>query len=301
MKVVVVDDALPNAMLAERLLSQIDFVEVSVFTHPQEALDWCAAETPDLVILDYLMPDIDGREFLQRFTALEKNRHVPIIVVTADEHQRTLHEMLEAGATDFIRKPVDPVELIARSRNLLRLREYQKELNQTVDRLHVMATTDALTGVANRRHFLERATVEAARSRRFSEPLSIAMLDADHFKGINDAYGHAAGDRVLADLADACRDALRSHDIVGRIGGEEFGICMPQTPLDKAELVCNRLRETIEKHSVRIDAVSIQYTVSIGVAAYRPDQYDAQGVISRADAALYQAKESGRNRVVVAG
>lgn len=299
MKVVVVDDSMPNAMYMEGLAKKIDFVDTILFTDPSEALQWCRAEQPDLILLDFVMPEMNGSEFIRRLLEERDNRNVPIIVITADEERATLHQALEAGATDFIRKPVDPTELIARTRNLLKLRGNQIELAETVQRLHVLATTDMLTETANRRHFLERTEAEMARARRFDEQLSLAMLDADLFKNVNDTYGHAGGDAVLRALARTCRQMLRSHDVVGRLGGEEFAICMPATAKEKAEIVCNRLRIAMEELVVESNAGGIRFTVSIGVAAYDAGADDLERFMSRADEALYAAKDAGRNRVVV--
>ncbi len=300
MKVLIVDDSLPNALLIEDLLRKLDFVYTVVFTDPVKALNWAAVETPDLLVLDYIMPDIDGAEFMQQFLSIEHNEHVPVVVVTIDEKQSTLHDMLDAGATDFIRKPVDEEELLARCRNLLRMRSYQGELQKTVERLHVMATIDSLTGACNRRHFLDRLETELARSKRYGEPLSIAMLDADHFKAVNDAHGHAVGDAVLKALTDACVEMLRRHDIVGRLGGEEFAICMPETTMDKAQIVCDRLRENIAGLNVKSGGASVQFTVSMGVTQFQHEEDTTEAFMSRADAALYRAKDQGRNQVVLA-
>jgi len=299
MKVLIVDDNLPNALLVEDLLRKLDFVYTVVFTDPVKALSWAAVESPDLLILDYLMPDLDGSEFLTRFQAIEQNAHVPVIVVTVDDKKSTLQEMFNAGASDFILKPVDEEELLARCRNLLRLRSYQEELHKTVERLHVMATIDSLTGVCNRRHFLERTETELARAKRFDEPLSIAMIDADYFKSINDKYGHAVGDEVLKALTDACVEMLRRHDIVGRLGGEEFAICMPETTMDKAQIVCDRLRENIAGLVVKARDQSVQFTVSMGVTQFDAGSDSLESFMSRADGALYQAKDGGRNQVVL--
>ena len=299
MKVLIVDDNLPSALLVEDLLRKLDFVYTVVFTDPVKALSWAAVESPDLLILDYLMPDLDGAAFLTRFQAIEQNAHVPVIVVTVDDKKSTLQEMFDAGATDFVIKPVDEEELLARCRNLLRLRSYQDELQKTVERLHVMATIDSLTGVCNRRHFLERAETELARSRRFDEPLSIAMLDADFFKSINDKHGHAVGDEVLRALTNACVEMLRRHDIVGRLGGEEFAICMPETTMDKAQIVCDRLRENIAGLTVKSGDAAVQFTVSMGVTQFSTGSDTLESFMSRADSALYQAKEGGRNQVVL--
>lgn len=299
MKVVIIDDSLPNALLAQSLVQRLDFVETIVFTDPLKALEWCRASQPDLILLDHIMPEMDGAEFLERFFHDEENQTTPVIVITADDARETLHKSLDLGATDFLQKPFDPAELVARTRNILKLRAYQLELAETVERLHILATTDMLTQTANRRHFLERLDAEMSRSRRYNEPLCVGILDADKFKTINDTYGHAGGDDVLRSLSRITKDMLRSHDIVGRLGGEEFALCMPETTVDKGVLVANRVREAIEAMEIPYeDGPPITFTVSIGVTQYDPENDDADTLMGRADKLLYDAKDGGRNRVV---
>lgn len=298
MKVVIVDDSLPNALLAQSLVQRLDFVETEIFTEPTKALEWCRASQPDLILLDHIMPEMDGVTFLERFYQIEENQTVPVIVITADNARETLHNALEKGATDFLQKPFDPAELIARTRNILKLRANQLELAETIERLHVLATTDMLTQTANRRHFLERLDAEMSRSRRFSEPLCVAIMDADKFKNINDTYGHAGGDEVLRSLSRMTKDMLRNHDIVGRLGGEEFALCMPETVLEKGVLVANRVRESIAAMEIPHEGETISFTVSIGITEYDPETDDADILMGRADKLLYDAKETGRNKVV---
>jgi len=298
MKVVIVDDSLPNALLAQSLVQRLDFVETIVFTEPTKALDWCRASQPDLILLDHIMPEMDGVTFMERFFQNEENRTTPVIVITADDQRETLHKALECGATDFLQKPFDPTELIARTRNILKLRANQLELAETIERLHILATTDMLTQTANRRHFLERLDAEMSRSRRFNEPLCVAIMDADKFKNINDTYGHAGGDDVLRSLSAITKKMLRNHDLVGRFGGEEFALCMPETVLDKGVLVANRVREAIADMEIPNEAGPIKFTVSIGITQYDPEKDDADILMNKADALLYDAKNQGRNRVV---
>ncbi len=299
MNVVIVDDVLPNALLIKGLVRRIDNVTAMTFTDPVEALAWCEANRPDLIMLDYTMPRMDGVTFLTRFREVEHLTDVPVVVITAEQGQEALYSALDAGANDFLKKPVDHVELIARTRNMLRLRARQVELSEANEKLYVMATTDALTGVHNRRYFLEKTRHEIGRSRRYKNPLSLAILDADFFKHVNDNYGHAAGDAVLRTLAQRCVDQLRTVDIVGRVGGEEFGLCLPETPVENAYGAIERLRIAVAERPIDFEGTPIQVTVSLGLTGFRADD-DTDIIFRRADTALYDAKAKGRNRVVLA-
>jgi diguanylate cyclase (GGDEF)-like protein len=163
--------------------------------------------------------------------------------------------------------------------------------------LEELSNRDPLTGVANRRHFFERAEAELARSRRFSHELAFLMVDIDRFKGINDHWGHAAGDRVLRDLCAAAEEVLRREDLVGRLGGEEFAVLVPETGLDGAAALAERLRAHVAERKVPAERKAIRYTVSIGVAELAPGEGALEAALERADAALYAAKRAGRDRV----
>ena len=300
MRVIIIDDILPNAMLIKSVLGKIEGVESSIFTDPRDALRACAADEPDLVIVDYLMPDMNGVEFLTEFRADHQIAEVPVLMITAVESRQPLYEMLAAGATDFLKKPVDDAELIARARNMLDLRAHQVELATANARLLELATTDGLTGVANRRHFDAHLERECARARRYHGDLTLAVIDADDFKSINDEHGHAAGDEALKALSRACEGVLRTADFMGRLGGEEFALCLPETDLAGGFTVCERLRRKVEALKIPVRDGQISLTVSIGVACYLGDLEDAGRFYERADAAMYKAKEAGRNRVAAA-
>lgn len=171
---------------------------------------------------------------------------------------------------------------------------------QVEDQLREMATTDSLTGLANRRHFMQTAEQELHRTERYERPISMLMIDADHFKRVNDTYGHDVGDTVLAALANMMRQSARKQDFVARLGGEEFAVLLPETPQDKAMEMAERLRAKIEASHIETSAGTLRITVSIGVATYRKEDGGINRLLKRADDGLYEAKQSGRNRICCA-
>ncbi len=296
-RVAIIDDQLPNALLLKGYARRLEETDVTTFTDPNAALEWCIGNTPDLVMLDYIMPGMDGGEFLRRFRTIEPLRDVPVVVITAEESKETLYEMLKLGANDFLRKPVDDVELLARARNMLQLRARQLELAAANERLYVLATTDALTGLANRRHFLERVSMELDRTHRYGRPLCLAMIDVDHFKMINDTYGHDAGDEVLRHLARIIQANIRRGDVAGRVGGEEYAMLLLETSLKGAEQACRRLLEDVARSVTAVGGNSIHATVSIGITEAGDRTDTVSSVLKRADVGLYAAKRAGRNRI----
>ena len=298
-KLAIIDDVLPNALLIKGIVKRIEGVEATTFTSPVEGLQWCKDQNPDLILLDYHMPELNGLEFLEAARGHDTLVDAPIVVITGEEGKEVLYRALDAGANDFLHKPIDDVELIARSRNMLRLRARQQDLAVANDKLRLLANTDALTGLANRRYFLECYDLEFERARRYRRPLSVAMLDIDHFKRVNDTYGHEAGDGVLRALSKIMLRELRTIDRVGRMGGEEFAICLTETEIGGAKLACERLVAAAAAASVDTGNGRVDFTVSIGVTAITSDFDNPLGILKRADALLYQAKSAGRNCVVV--
>ncbi len=298
-KVVIVDDTRANAILLEGFIKSLPNVAAFTFTRPLEALVWCDDNQPDLVLLDYLMPEIDGVEFLRRFRSLGHLKDVPVIMVTAVESKETLYLALHSGASDFLRKPVDRVELIARARNLLELRTRQQELMAANAQLRKLATTDTLTGLKNRRSFLESVEAELDRSKRYGRPFSVAMIDVDHFNEINDAHGHDIGDVVLQTIAFMCAEEFRTVDQVGRIGGEEFAVLLPELPLEGALTACNRLHARIRRAAIPAAGREFACTISVGITDGAREDDSAVKVMKRAQSALYAAKCGGRDRISV--
>jgi diguanylate cyclase (GGDEF)-like protein len=299
-KVVIVDDTRANGMLLEGFIKSLPSVAAYTFTRPLEALVWCDDHTPDLVLLDYVMPDIDGIEFLRRFRSLPHLRDVPVVMVTATLSKETLYLALHSGATDFLRKPVDRIELTARARNLLDLRLRQKDLEAANARLQMLASTDALTGLKNRRAFLDAVESELERSRRYGRPFAVATIDIDQFNMINEAHGHDVGDEILQAIAFMCAEQFRSVDQIGRIGGEEFGVLLAELPVEGAVTACSRLLSRVSRAPVPAAGREIEFTVSIGITDAGREQDSVIKIMKRAEHALMSAKRNGANRVELA-
>ncbi|MEZ0498188.1 diguanylate cyclase [Sphingomonas sp. IW22] len=287
-RVLIVDDVSVNLALMCALVEGNGLDPVG-FTDPFEALAWCQRERPDLVLLDYAMPGMDGETFVQRLRAFDQGAMIPVIIVTGSAGPEMMVRMLEAGANDFLRKPVDPIELSARARSMA-------QLGRASHAWFELATRDELTAVDTRRHFLSRLNTEIARSHRYGTPLSLALFDVDHFKRINDQWGHPVGDAVLRALGARVKETIRETDFAGRLGGEEFGWTMPATCGDAAHMAAERLRAAVAGTPIAERPV----TISIGVATLRPAE-DSSDFLVRTDRLLYHAKDSGRNRVSTDG
>jgi two-component system cell cycle response regulator len=246
-------------------------------------------ESPKLVILDWMMPHLDGVEVCRAIKKRVAEPYVYIILLTAKGHQEEINEGLEAGADDYITKPFDLQELKARLR-------VGKRILELHERLFAQATHDSLTGLLNRSAILEALQKELIRSVREKNPVAVIMTDLDHFKHVNDTYGHLAGDAVLREAARRLSASLRAYDAVGRYGGEEFLIVAPSCGLAGGAELAERLRESICGLPIDASGEAIFATMSFGVAATCSIKKVNQ-LLSAADEALYAAKKAGRNRV----
>jgi two-component system cell cycle response regulator len=255
----------------------------------------------DLVLCDVVMPGIDGFKFLSLKKARTELLEVPVIMLAGtagDVHAKV--RGLESGASDYLTKPFDDEELVARCKVHLKIKALQDELREKNQRLEELSNTDGLTRVVNRRHLMELLDLEFTRARRYNSTLSFIMVDIDHFKNINDHYGHQVGDQALMAVALVLRQDLRRNDVVGRYGGEEFSLLLPETSADGARVVAERYRKRIEENRLSAEGDTVSLTASFGVAEVATDMKDIDALVRRADAAMYQAKHQGRNRVVVA-
>ena len=247
----------------------------------------------DLILLDVMMPVMSGLDVLAQVKRNPETDNIPVILVTANADDQNVAEGLDMGAFDYIIKPYSLVVLLARVRAALREKERQ-------DLLEKWATTDPLTELYNRRHFFDLAERELERSRRLKSELSFIMLDIDFFKQVNDQYGHLTGDNALILLSGILKDALRKVDFCCRFGGEEFVLCLPDTPSQGAWEVAERIRTQVACTPLPTqNNQEIYIQVSLGIASSKRE-HSVEVILKRADEALYQAKESGRNQTKVA-
>jgi len=272
-----------------------------------QALEKVEAEPPDLILLDVMMPHIDGMEVARRVKSNTNLPFIPIIMQTALDTTEDKVEGLEAGADDYITKPIEFPELKARVRSMLRIKRLQEELEERErqlleanERLRYMSQTDGLTGLDNRRHLEQQLETMFAHAKRLNEPLSCVMCDLDRFKTVNDTYGHQAGDAVLKQFARILKNEAREKvDRVGRYGGEEFMLLLPGTVLDAAVTFAERVRKEVESRTFTFDGGTIKRTASFGVAGWpHPRVVSCDALVRAADDALYVAKETGRNRAI---
>jgi diguanylate cyclase (GGDEF)-like protein len=304
-RILVVDDHADNVEVLRARLDAKGY-DVATASGGEEALQSVSASPPDLILLDVMMPHLNGKEVARRIKNDHRLPFIPIIMQTALDSTQDRVEGLDAGADDYITKPINFSELEARIRSMLRIKALQDDLEQREreledmnERLRKMAETDGLTGVDNRRYLEERLHEMLEHSTRLQEPLACVMCDIDHFKSVNDTHGHQAGDAVLKEFAGVLRDHAREIDRVGRYGGEEFVILLPGTVLDEGVTFAERLRHAVESHTFRFAGGTVRRTMSCGVAAWpHTDLRREDDLLRAADDALYVAKEMGRNRVV---
>jgi two-component system cell cycle response regulator len=260
------------------------------------ALAIAREQAPHVLLMAREMQGLDGMAVLDALRTDPRTEGMPVVFVTGHTDAAELAEGLERGAHDYVRKPVDPVELVARIRTALRLRALRDELAERNAALEHLARTDVLTELANRRHADEVLRASVAQARRHQRDLCAVLVDVDRFKAVNDGHGHAAGDAVLRAVACHLTAGLREEDLAARWGGEEFLLLLPETT--DAGVVCERLRASIAARPVELDGGrGVAVTASFGWAAWTGEE-SGEALVARADAALYVAKDAGRDRVV---
>jgi two-component system, cell cycle response regulator len=304
-RILVVDDHPDNVEIISARLSSRGYVIESA-SNGEEALKKVRENPPHLILLDVMMPLMDGFEVSRRIKKDPALPYIPIILVTARGETEDKVEGLDAGADDYLTKPINFPELEARARSMLRIKRLQDELDQKNRQLEVanrrlrqLSITDGLTGLFNHRHVHELLHEEHERCKRNGEGVGVVMLDLDRFKALNDTHGHPTGDVVLSETASILRESAREVDMVGRYGGEEFIAILPGADEDAAARFAERVRSALEIYVFEHEGKQIRMTVSAGVASARGDEFELPDeLIKRADQALYRAKESGRNRVI---
>lgn len=272
--------------------------KVEVETDPQEALFKGAEGNYDLFIVSLGLQGHDGLRLCSQFRSLERTRGVPILILTEPEDRSRVLRGLDLGINDYLVRPIDRNELLARARTQLRRKAYADSLRDNVQASIEMAVVDTLTGLNNRRFFESNFAACIDQAARKGKALSLLLLDIDFFKRVNDTYGHDAGDQILKLFASRVRRVVRAGDLICRLGGEEFAVLMPDTAIEVALRVAERIRGCIENDlfTYAVDQQPIRVTASIGIAE-RVGGDNPESLMRRADSALYQSKDLGRNRV----
>jgi two-component system chemotaxis response regulator CheY len=294
MKIIIVEDEPISRRILENFLIECGY-EVLSASDGMGALEIIQSpDAPRLVISDWMMPNMNGVELCEKIRGMEKDQYTYFILLTTKAEKGDIIKGLESGADDFIVKPFDREELKYR----VKIGERIINLEQRI--MH-LANTDYLTGVLNRRAFMERMEGEINRSIRNKKEISIILMDIDHFKKVNDKFGHQVGDLVLQKFTERVLMASRSYDFVGRYGGEEFIVGLPETNMEQSLLIAERMRQNIEEMQLTFPdnpQVALRITASFGITSCVIESFEKiDSVIKLADDALYRAKAEGRNRV----
>jgi two-component system, cell cycle response regulator len=300
-RILVVEDSRTQAEWLAQVLAREGY-DVAVAGDGRDAIRRVRSDPPDLVLLDMILPDMDGLEVLRLIKARSADHFVPVILLSVKSDLDSRVAGLRIGADDFLAKPYADAEILARAAAMLRIKSLQDQLRAAKSQLEKLSITDGLTGLFNHRHFEDRLAEEFRRSQRYSDPVSLIMLDLDHFKDVNDQYGHPFGDRVLRETAELIRSSIRDPDICARYGGEEFAIILPKTHLQGALSVAERTFRSLRAKTYAVElagkATSLCVTASVGIAFYpSKDVTTPEQLVKFADEALYRAKRDGRNTV----
>ena len=310
--IVIIDDVPDNLRLLAGILKNRGY-KVRPAPNGARALATILKEPPELILLDIMMPDMDGYEVCRQLKADERTKDIPIVFLSALYEVFDKVKAFKAGGVDFITKPFQMEEVLARVRTHLTIQAQQRALTlqneellrknalitQQAKKLERMATRDFLTGLSNRRDFLKRSSQEEKRFKRTHRAFAIILLDIDHFKSVNDTYGHECGDKVLIGVSRRLEKALRAQDILARWGGEEFICLLPETGVDGVRRAAEKIRWDMESLGRDLVDVNISVTATLGVCVY-DGSCSIETCIRQADDALYKGKKQGRNQIVLA-
>jgi diguanylate cyclase (GGDEF)-like protein len=299
--ILLVEDEATSRLIVSRQLERAGY-DVQAVSNGAEALAILRKRFIPLLITDWEMPELNGVALCGEIRKMPLEGYIYMILLTAREGKANVIEGLQAGADDYLTKPPDDNELLARLNTGRRILKLEQSLRAANLRIRLLSVTDALTATFNRRYLMERLPQEIERARQRGGPLSVVLCDADHFKDVNDLHGHQAGDRVLQSYAKLLMDSTRQDiDWVARYGGEEFLIVLPGTTVNDAIAFAEKLRVTVAGHSFDIAGGALKVTSSFGVAGYDSVQArqdtGVDALIANADRCLYQSKEQGRNRI----
>ena len=299
--ILVAEDDPISRRLFEKILTREGF-SVTAVENGRKALELFRKSFFPIVLTDWQMPEMEGPELCSTIRREVADRYVFIVLLTSKADKNDIISGLNAGADDYLTKPAHPAELVARINTGIRILKLEKSLKDAVDEIQLMSITDPLTGVFNRGYINQHLPLEIKRAQRYGRAFSLVMCDIDHFKNVNDTYGHLAGDVVLQAFGGYLSSCIRQQvDWVGRYGGEEFLVVLPETDLEGAKILAERLRVAVEEGVVVTSGKSIQITASFGVtgcpAVPNQSKITPERLLEEADNLLYQAKNDGRNRV----
>jgi len=317
-QVLLVDDQPIIAEGIRRMLETEQDIQFHYCEDPSKAIDTAIDVDATVILQDLVMPDVDGMTLVRFYRANHATKDIPVIVLSSKEDPKIKSEAFSSGASDYLVKLPDPIELIARIRShaknyilqterdsaFFALREMKKQLEKSNRKLQKISMQDGLTGISNRRHFDETLEEELKTAGNTKTPLSLILIDIDHFKLYNDSYGHQGGDDCLVSVAKTiAKECKNDEDLAARYGGEEFVILLPKTEEKNAFAVADRTRKAVEKLCIEHNdsPTSKCVSISLGIGTMKPDEtLDYKKLIERADTALYKAKEMGRNQTVMA-
>ncbi len=295
MKILVAEDSRYYQRILQDTLSNWGYTVVLAKNGVQALERLKEKDGPKLAIIDWMMPEMNGLELCKKVRETLDNSYIYLIFLTANSNKEDMIKGLEAGADDYITKPFNELELKFRLKNGERILNLENRIMQ-------LALTDPLTGLLNRRAFVDRLVSEIARYKRLGQPLSLIMVDLDNFKKCNDTYGHLVGDEVLKHVAKCFSQFLRKYDFIGRYGGEEFVICTPGVDASVAYTIAERLRKSIKHVNIQQEEgepLQLYITASFGICEFSDKIKDVYDLIKEADEALYQAKANGKDQVVI--
>lgn len=299
--ILIAEDNPVSRKLMEMTLRQAGYEVVSA-ENGLQALKVFKERFFPIILTDWGMPEMDGVELCRAIRENPAQGYVFIFLITARDSKKDIILGLEAGADDYLTKPFDRFELVARLKTALRVLELEKSLKDAYEKIRILSITDKLTGCYNRTYMDEYLAKEITRAKRYARPVSLLMADIDHFKRVNDTYGHQAGDLILKDFATSIKKRLRRNvDWIARYGGEEFLVVLPETDYECAMASAERLRTIVAENISLYNGIEIRITASFGVVGFVPSvnnqKMPYEVIIDRADKALYRAKNDGRNRV----